>query len=334
MVPRARPLPMRVVEATAHGDPSVLSVGEAPRPDPGAGEVRIAVERAGVNFADVEKRRGRYPDGPAPPYVPGIEVSGRIDAVGAGVDRRPGDPVAAILDGGGYAEYAVAPADAPIDVPAGVDLAAAAGVPVQFLTAHNALFEWGGLESGERVLIHAAAGGVGSAAVQLAADAGATVFGTASTAEKRSFAAALGVDHPIDYTDADVAGTIDAATDGAGVDLVLDGVGGEAFYAGLDALGDCGRIVAYGLASGDVPTVSTPRLLFENRAVLGYHLGHALDHAPERVRAGLDRLADRFAAGAIRVVVGREFPLAAAADAHRAIEARETTGKVLLSPGG
>lgn len=324
---------MRTVTATAHGDPSVLSVDESPRPDPGAGEVRIAVERAGVNFADVEKRRGRYPDGPAPPYVPGIEVSGRIDAVGPGVDRRDGERVAAILDCGGYAEYAVAPADALLPVPDGVDLAAAAGIPVQFLTAHNALFEWGGLEPGERVLVHAAAGGVGSAAVQLAADAGATVFGTASTAEKLAVAADLGVDHPIDYTDADVAGAIDDLTDGAGVDLVLDGVGGDAFYAGLDALADCGRIVAYGMASGTVPTVSTPRLLFENRRVIGYHLGHALDHAPDRVRAGLDRLTDRFAAGAIRVVVGREYPLDAAADAHRALAARETTGKVLLSPG-
>lgn len=324
---------MRAVEATARGDPSVLSVAEVPVPDPEAGEVRIAVRRAGVNFADVEKRRGRYPDAPTPPYVPGIEVAGRIDAVGTGVDRRPGERVAAILDGGGYAEYATAAAGGLIDVPEGVDLGAAAGIPVQFLTAHNALFEWGDLDAGERVLVHAAAGGVGSAAVQLAADAGATVFGTASTAEKLSLAADLGVDHPIDYAEANVAATVERITDGAGVDLVLDGVGGDAFYAGLDALADCGRIVAYGVASGEVPTVSTPRLLFGNGAVIGYHLGHALDHAPERVRAGLERLIDRFEAGAVEVVIGAEFPLAAAADAHRALEARETTGKVLLSPG-
>lgn len=323
---------MRAVQARAHGDPSVLSVAEVPRPVPGPDEVAIDVERSGVNFVDVERRRGRYPDPPAPPYVPGIEVSGRIDAVGDGVDRRPGERVAAILDGGGYAEHATAPADALIDVPAGVELGAAAGIPVQFLTAHNALFEWGGLEERDRVLVHAAAGGVGSAAVQLAADAGATVFGTASTAEKLSLAADLGVDHPVDYADADVAAAVDRITGGEGVDLVLDGVGGEAFYAGLDALADCGRIVAYGVASGDVPTVSTPRLLFENRSVVGYHLGHALDHAPERVRAGLDRLVRRFEAGAVEVVVGAEYPLAAAAAAHRAVESRETTGKVLLSP--
>lgn len=323
---------MRVVEATSHGDPSVLSVAEAPRPDPDGDEVRIAVERAGVNFADVEKRRGRYPDGPEPPYVPGIEVAGRIDAVGGDGARREGERVAAVLDGGGYAEYATAAADALIDIPAGVDPAAAAGVPVQFLTAHNALFEWGGLASGECVLVHAAAGGVGTAAVQLAADAGATVFGTASTAEKLALASDLGVDHPIDYTGADVAAAVGELTDGAGVDLVLDGVGGEAFYAGLDALADCGRIVVYGVASGSIPTVSTPRLLFENRSVHGYHLGHALDHAPGRVRTGLERLVDRFEAGAVEVVVGAEFPLADAAEAHRALEARETTGKVLLSP--
>ncbi|MFB6280870.1 MAG: zinc-binding alcohol dehydrogenase family protein [Haloferacaceae archaeon] len=325
---------MRAVRVREHGGPSVLSVAEVPRPDPGRGEVRIDVERSGVNFADIEKRRGRYPDPPEPPYVPGIEVAGRIDAVGAGVGRRPGERVAAIIDRGGYAEYATAPADALIGVPAGVGLGAAAGVPVGCLTAHNALFEWGGLEPGERVLVHAAAGGVGTAAVQLAADAGATVFGTASTAEKLSLAADLGADHAIDYTATDVAARIADITDGEGVDLVLDGVGGDAFYAGLDALADCGRIVAYGLASGDVPTVATPRLLFGNRAVLGYHLGHAREHAPERVRAGLDRLTDRLAAGAVEVTVGAEYPLADAAEAHRAVEARETRGKVLLSPDG
>lgn len=325
---------MQAVVATDYGDPSVLEPREVPVAEPGEGEVRIAVERAGVNFADVEKRRGTYPDAPTPPYVPGIEVAGRIDGTGPNVDREPGETVAALVDGGGYAEYAVAAESRLLDVPSSVALGDAAALPVQFLTAHNALFEWGELARGERVLVHAAAGGVGTAAVQLAAAAGATVFGTASTDAKLDLAAELGASHVVNYERADVVDAIDAHTGGDGVDLVLDGVGGDAFYAGLDALADCGRIVTYGLASGTVPTVATPRLFFGNKSVRGYHLEGALDHATQRVRAGIDGLADRFETGDVRVVVGDERPLADAAAVHRAIETRETTGKLLLVPPG
>jgi NADPH2:quinone reductase len=325
---------MQAVVATDNGDPSVLESRAVPVPEPEEGEVRIEVERAGVNFADIEKRRGTYPEAPTPPYSPGIEVAGRIDETGASVDRQPGEAVAALVDSGGYAEYAVAPEPRLLDVPRNVALGDAAALPVQFLTAHNALFEWGNLRDGERVLVHAAAGGVGTAAVQLASAAGATVFGTASTDAKLDLAAELGATHTINYETADVVDAIDRHAGGDGVDLVLDGVGGDAFYAGLDALGDCGRIVTYGVASGDIPTVATPRLLFGNKSVRGYHLEHALTHATERVHAGIRGLADRFETGEIRVVIGDERPLADAAEVHRAIEARETTGKQLLVPPG
>lgn len=325
---------MQAVVATDYGDPSVLESRAVPVPKPGESEVRIEVERAGVNFADIEKRRGTYPEAPTPPYGPGIEVAGRIDETGAGVDRHPGEAVAALVGGGGYAEYAVAPERRLLDIPPSVALGDAAALPVQFLTAHNALFEWGNLRDGERVLVHAAAGGVGTAAVQLAAAAGATVFGTASTDAKLDLATELGATHAINYETADIVDAIDRHTGGDGVDLVLDGVGGDAFYAGLDALGDCGRIVTYGMASGNIPTVAIPRLLFENKSVRGYHLEHALAHATDRVHAGIRGLADRFGAGDIRVVVGDERPLTEAADVHRAIEARETTGKQLLVPPG
>ncbi|MFB6299904.1 MAG: zinc-binding alcohol dehydrogenase family protein [Halobacteriales archaeon] len=323
---------MRVVEVTEYGDPSVLTVTQKPRPEPTDDEVRIDVVRAGVNFADIEKRRGNYPDGPAPPYVPGIEVSGTIDATGPDADRQVGEPVTAIVDGGGYAEYVVTSVETLIDIPSGMDLATAVALPVQFLTAHNALFEWGGLETGERVLIHAAAGGVGTAAVQLAHQTGATVFGTASTADKLAVASDLGVSHPIDYTTEDVTSVIEDVTDGDGVDLVLDGVGGDAFYASVDALADCGRIVTYGMASGDIPTISTPRLFFANQSLLGYHLGHALEHAPERVQTGVNTLTDRFETGAFTVEIGLELPLSEAMDAHEALASRETVGKTALIP--
>jgi len=323
---------MRAVQVTERGDPAVLEPTERPAPEPDGDEVLIDVAAAGVNFADVEKRRGAYPDAPRPPYVPGIEVAGGIAAAGADADRAPGERVAAVVDAGGYAEAATASADALLPVPDGLTTVEAAAFPVQFLTAHNALHEWGGLESGERVLIHAAAGGVGSAAVQIASLAGAEIYATASTAGKREFARELGADRAIDYTDRDVAAEIERATGGAGVDLVLDGVGGDAFYAGIEALADAGRIVAFGMASGDVPTVSTPRLLFENQSVIGYHLGHALEQLPGRVRAAVDPLAEAFAAGELSVHVDDVLPLAEAATAHRRLESRETTGKLLLEP--
>lgn len=327
------PPTMRAIRATAHGSPSVLEPITTAPPTPADDEVRIAVERAGVNFADLEKRRGRYPENPTPPYIPGIEVSGRVDSAGDETAYKRGDRVAGIVDQGGYAESVVASESRLLDVPFNVDLGVAAALPIQYVTAHNALFEWGGLQAGERVLIHAAAGGVGTAAVQLANDAGATVFGTASTADKRALASDLGVEHPIDYTTEDVANVIESRTDSEGVDLVLDGVGGDAFYAGVDALAEGGRIVTYGMASGNIPTVATPRLLFNNQTVMGYHLLHALTHAPTRVRNGMDRVMRRFANGALTVVEDRVLPLTMADQAHHALAERETVGKVFLQPG-
>jgi NADPH2:quinone reductase len=328
---------MRALEVSDHGDPTALEPVEAPVPVPDAGEIRVDVRAAGVNFADVEKRRGNYPDGPTPPYRPGVEVAGVVDAVGGDAARpdhrerplEPGDRVAALVPSGGYAEYALARAKRAFRVPESLPWAAAAALPVQFLTAHNALFEWGGVESGERVLVTAAAGGVGTAAVQLAAGAGATVVGTASTAEKRALVRNLGAAHAVDYED-DVAGAI-AESVGA-VDLALDGVGGRAFDDAVAALAPGGRVVSYGMASGRVPTVATPRLLFENRSVLGYHLEEALDRTPERVLSAVPAVQERIAAGDVEVVVDERFDLADAASAHERLEARESVGKLVVTP--
>jgi len=322
---------MRAVRVPELGEPSVCELVERPVPEPGAGELLVEVAAAGVNFADLAKRRGTYPDGPEPPYVPGIEVSGTVTATGPDADRTTGQPVVALPLSGGYAEFVVVDEDYVFDVPTGLDLEAAAGVPVQWLTAHNCLFERGDLGAGECVLVHAAAGGVGSAAVQLAAAADATVFGTASTAEKRAFASDLGAQYTIDYTERDVTAAIEAMTDGAGVDLVLDGVGGEAFEQSLAALAPGGRIVAYGLASGDVPRVSTPRLLFGNHAVLGYHLRPTLDHDRDAIETAIRDLDGRLGVG-LSVEIDRRLPLDEAAAAHRHLAARETKGKVLLVP--
>lgn len=315
----------------------MLEVADLPEPTPDPREVRIDVAAAGINFADLAKRRGTYPDGPTPPYVPGIEVAGRIAAAGDRTDFEPGEAVAAYVPRGGYAESVVVAADRAFPVPDGLSLREAAAVPIQWVTAHNALFEWGGLErveaddpEHERVLVHAGAGGVGSAAVQLAAAAGAEVFATASTAAKREFAADLGADRAIPYDT--VSDVIEERTDAAGVDLVLDGVGGDAFDRSLEALAPGGRIVAYGLASGEVPTVSTPELLFGNHSVIGYHLGNAAENQPERVYAALEPLDALLSSGAVEVVVDRTFSLEEAAQAHEYVRNRRSRGKVLLIP--
>ncbi|WP_135851063.1 quinone oxidoreductase family protein [Halorussus salinus] len=323
---------MKRVEVTEFGSSDALEVTDAETPEPGPGEVRIAVEAAGVNFADIMQRRGHYVGGPEPTYVPGMEAAGTIDAVGEGVEREEGERVVAMTGRNAYAEYVVADAQSVFEVPEEMSFDEAAGFPVQFMTAHAVLHEWGELEEGERVLVHAAAGGVGTAAVQLASAAGAEVFGTASTDEKLALAERLGCDHPINYEEEDFREVVEDETDGEGVDLVLDGVGGETFARSLDALSHFGRIVAYGAASGEPGRVETTRLLFENKSVEGFHLGNALQRDPQRILRSVPELQGLLAAGELEIVVGERFPLEDAAEAHEAIENRETTGKVVLNP--
>lgn len=352
---------MQAVLVTDHGGLEVLRCVERSVPEPGPGAVRIAVAAAGLNFADVEKRRGAYPDGPTPPYIPGMEVSGTIDAVGPGVNRDLGAFVAGICGGGsdgggggdgsgdgdtdgntepwgrgsgegGFAEFAIVEAQRLVDVPPSLSATEAAAVPVQWHTAHNCLYEWGGLEPGETVLIHAAAGGVGSAAVQLARIGGATVVGTAGTGEKLERVRSLGADAAINYETADLAESVAAVTDGRGVDLVLDGVGGGALRASLDALADCGRIVTFGMASGRPGTVATPRLFFRNAEVLGYHLEHALEHAPRRVLSAHTPIYRLFESGRVSAQIDSVWSLAEASDAFDRLESRNSIGKVVLEP--
>jgi len=322
---------MRAIEVTAYGDSAVMEPVERGQPEPGPGEVRVAVEAAGVNFADIMQRRGHYHGGPETPFVPGLEVAGTVDAVGDGVGREVGERVVTMVDGGGYAEYAVADAAGLLPVPEGLSMREAAGYPVQFLTAHNCLHGWGGLEAGESVLIHAAAGGVGTAAVQLAREAGAEVFDTASTAEKLERVAELGCDHPINYERDDFVAAVGAETD-HGVDLVLDGVGGETTARSLDALSQFGRMVVYGAASGMPGQLQTDDLLFGNYRVVGYHLGRALQLRPTEVLAAVPELSGMLESGDLVVQFDRAFDLSDAADAHEYIESRRSIGKVVVEP--
>jgi NADPH2:quinone reductase len=322
---------MRAIEVPEYGDADVMSLTERPVPDPDGGEVRIEVRAAGINFADIMQRRGHYQGGPEPPYVPGGEVAGVIDAVGEGVNREPGEAVVSLAHGG-YAEYAIADARGLLAVPDGMGFEEAAGFPVQWLTAHNCLHEWGDLAAGETVLIHAAAGGVGSAAVQLAAEADATVIGTASAPEKLALATDLGMDHGIRYTEEDFVERVDELTDGEGVDLVLDGIGGETTDRSLEALTSFGRMVSFGAAAGEPGRPNTADLLFGNKTVKGYHLVRALTEDPTLVMGAVPELTALLADGTVAVQVGHTFDLAEAAEAHQFIEDRESSGKVVLTP--
>ena len=324
---------MKAIEVTEYGDSSKLELTEKDVPEPGKQQVRIEVEAAGINFADIMQRRGLYPGGPDAPYVPGLEVAGTIDEAGEGVGMSEGDRVVAMLNrGGGYAEYALADARTLLPVPEGMSFEEAAGFPVQFLTAHSCLFEWGGLEDGESVLIQAAAGGVGTAAVQLASDLDVEIFGTASTQEKLDLAEELGCDHPINYTEVDFRDVIDDETDGEGVDLVLESVGGDVFDRSMDALAHFGRLVTFGVASGEVASAENQRLLFENKTVTGFHLGQASYHDPNKVMKAIPELTQKLQSGELEVILGKDFDLEDAAEAHQYIEDRKSSGKIVLKP--
>ncbi|MFT4885001.1 MAG: NADPH2:quinone reductase [Natronomonas sp.] len=323
---------MKAAQVTEFGDTDVMEITETDAPEPGEGQVRIEVKAAGINFADIMQRRGHYQGGPEPPYTPGMEVAGVIDEVGDGVNREVGEEVVSLVNGGGYAEYAIADARGLLEVPGELSFEEAAGFPVQWLTAHNCLHEWGGLEEGETVLIHAAAGGVGSAAVQLADEAGVEIIGTASTEEKLSMAEDLGLDHPVQYTEEDFVDRVNEITDGEGVDLVLDGIGGETTDRSLDALTSFGRMVSFGAAAGEPGRPNTADLLFGNKKVIGYHLGRALNEKPMKVMGAVPELTQLLGDGTLGVQVGHTFDLEDAADAHQFIEDRKSSGKVVLKP--
>lgn len=323
---------MKAIEVTEYGDSDRLEFVDRDLPEPGPGEVRLEVEAAGINFADVMQRRGVYPGGPEAPYVPGLEAAGTIDATGEGVGLDEGDRVVGMLNGGGYAEYVTADAQMLFPIPDGMSFEEAAGFPVQYLTAHSCLFEWGELEEDETVLIQAAAGGVGTAAVQLASNAGAEVFGTASTEEKLDLAADLGCDHPINYTETDFREVVDEETDGEGVDLVLESVGDDVFERSLDAMAHFGRMVTYGVASGVPASAENRRLLFENKTVKGFHLGQASYHDPSKIMKAVPELTQGLTSGGLEIVLGESFALEDAAEAHQYIEDRKSSGKVLLKP--
>ncbi len=315
---------MKAVQQQTFGGPEVLELVEIPVPRPGDGEVLIEVSLAGVNFADTHQRRNEYLAAAELPLVPGSEV------VGTRVDT--GERVVALTGGrGGYAQFALAPAAHTVAVPQGVDDAVALALLLQGLTAWHLHRTAGRVAAGESVVVHAAAGGTGSLAVQLGRPLGAgRVIATASTAEKRALALQLGADAAVSSDAGGLTERLIEANGGAPVDVVLDAIGGEVFDASLEALAPFGRLVTYGVSGGATNTVNTRKLMRASRTVTGFWFRHCLDRPAELLEAPLADLFSRASRGELRVVIGATYPLAQAAQAQIDLVERRTTGKLLL----
>ena len=322
---------MKAVRVHQNGGPEVLRYEEIPVPEPGAGEARVKIEAAGLNYIDIYQRTGLYPI--KTPFTLGMEGTGIVDAVGADVvEVKKGDRVAYSMHLGSYAEYAVVPAWKLVPLPRHIDSRSAAAVMLQGMTAHYLTRSTYPLKKGETALVHAAAGGVGLLLIQVAKQTGATVFGTVSTEEKAKLAREAGADEVILYTQTDFLTEVKRLTNSAGVHVVYDSVGKDTFEKSLDCLRPRGYLVLFGNSSGPVPLFDLSKLaakgsLFVTRPTL-------LHYASNREEL-LKRANDLFGwieSGKLKLRIDKTFPLSEAAEAHRQLEGRKTTGKVLLIP--
>ena len=327
---------MFCIEISSPGGPEVLTPVERTDPRPGAGEVLIAVAAAGVNRPDVLQRRGRYPPPPGASDIPGLEVAGTIAALGDLVqDWRVGDRVCALVSGGGYATLCVAPALQCLPVPASVDLVAAAAIPETYFTVWTNVFDRGRLTRGESALFHGGTSGIGTTAIQLAVARGARVFATAGSDEKCRACEALGAKRGINYRTEDFVAELRERTDGRGVDLILDIIGGDYFVRNLAALAVDGRLVQIGLMGGAASvTLDLGDVLRRRLTITGSTLRARTVEEKGSIAAALRRevwplLED----GRVRPIIYRTFPMTEAAAAHRLMESSEHVGKIVLTTG-
>lgn len=329
---------MKAVVLHAHGGPEMLQVQDVVRPEPGPGQVLIRIEAAGVNFADIVRRKNDPYPLPTPlPAVLGSEAAGRIDSVGENVTGfRPGDPVFAFFGGnglGGYAEFAQADAADVIALDPAFDLDVASTLVVAGVTAFQMLTEAGRIEAGNSVFIPGGAGGVAGYAIQLARHlkAGLVIAG-ASTPEHRAQALSRGADHAVDYTNPDWPREVRRLTGGSGADVILDMAGGAFFDQSLAALAPFGRLVVYGSASRQPSTLVAQRLMPMNQTVTGYYVSHWFKARAPRARKAFNEVARLVLDEQLHVEIAGRFPLAEAAEAHRLMETRRATGKYVLKP--
>ncbi|RSK27358.1 alcohol dehydrogenase [Bacillus sp. HMF5848] len=324
---------MKAIQIEQYGGPEVLQLVELEKPTPHGYEVLIEVKAIGVNYADTARREGAYVLPTPLPFIPGAEVAGVVVAVGDKVKNVAiGSRVVTLISQNGYAEYAIADSRFLIPVPEDTSFETAVAIPLQGLSAYHVIKTMGQFIEGESILIHASAGGVGSLAVQLAriwkAD---KIIATASSSEKLSLAMELGATHGVDYTKSDWEKEVLQITEGRGVDVALEMVGGEVFYKTLKCLAPFGRLVIYGVASGEQARFYPSSLMAKNQSVVGFFLPQIMKKQ-QLFQSSLQELLQFVASGELKVTIGGTYSLSEAMTAHRLLQSRQTKGKLVLIP--
>ncbi len=329
----ALPAEMTVIAIDGKGGPEVLKARQVAMPSPGPEQLLVAVEAAGVNRPDVLQRKGFYPAPKGHSDVPGLEVAGSVAAVGSDVSRfKVGDPVMALVNGGGYATHCIGEAAATLPIPAGLSMQHAAGVPETFFTVWHNVFERGGLKAGDWFLVHGGSSGIGTTAIQLAKAFGAKVLTTAGSQEKCDACLALGADRAINYREENFLDVVKQETGKRGVDVILDMVGGDYIGQNIRALSDDGRLVNIGYQSGSEVTVDMMRVMLKRLTLTGSTLRIRPNSVKGAIAQALeDKVLPLLASGQIKVMIDSTYPLADAAKAHARMETSQHIGKIILT---
>nr|BFD61592.1 NAD(P)H-quinone oxidoreductase [Bdellovibrio sp. HM001] len=323
---------MRVIEIKTPGGPEVLQVAERARPEPGTGEVLIEVHAAGINRPDCAQRQGTYPPPPGASDIPGLEVAGRIVAVGKDVTRwKLYDEVCALVTGGGYAEYVCAPEGQCLPIPAGMSMVEAAAVPETFFTVWTNVFESGALKKGESILIHGGAGGIGTTAIQMSSAMGARVFTTVGKRDSVEICRNLGADRVIIYKEEDFVSAVKKETQDRGVDVILDMVGGDYFARNLEALAMQGRLVQIATLQGSKVELDLRKMMFKRLTLTGSTLRARPVVEKARIAQALEEnIWPMLNQGQMKPVIFKILPLDRASEAHVLMESSQHTGKIVL----
>lgn len=311
--------------------PDEIELKDVDAPSPKKGQVLVKVEAAAVNFFDVLQVQGKYQHKPPFPFSPGGEIAGVVESVGEGVSLKPGTRVMATTQGG-YAEYALCPHDNVWAIPDAMTFEHAAAFPIVYQTSYFGLVHRGQLQRGEWLLVHAGAGGVGSAAIQIGKALGARIIATAGSPEKLDVCKELGADYTLSYKDEGWQEKIKEITEGHGADVIYDPVGGDVFDLSTKCIAFEGRLVVIGFASGRIPEIKANRILLKNIAIVGLHFGEYRNHKPQMVTDGMNALFKMYEEGIVKPLISKTYPLADAKQAMADIAGRASTGKLILVP--